>query len=200
MYQQVLDFWFGSDLQSLDALQNLNRRWFGKDPAFDADMQQRFSELHLQAAAGELDAWAQVPESCLALIVLLDQFSRNLYRGSASAFAQDAKALALAKQALAKGFDQQSAPAQRLFFYLPYEHSEELADQRLSEELTQALADAMADSQPEIHKIFEGYVDYARRHREVIERFGRFPHRNASLGRESTPEELAYLSQPGAGF
>ena len=151
-----------------------------------------FLALVDEAAAGRLDDWADRPEGLLALIVLLDQFPRNLFRNAPRAFATDAQALALAQQALAQGVDAQLMPVARAFIYLPFEHSEDLAMQDRAVALFSALA--------QHGEAFASYLDYAERHRDVIRRFGRFPHRNAILGRASTPEEIAFLARPGAGF
>jgi uncharacterized protein (DUF924 family) len=190
--QTVLDFWFG-DLQS-EASTYANRRklWFGKAPEFDQQIRDRFAALHQQAIAGELDDWQKTPEGCLALLIVLDQFSRNLWRNSSQAFANDAKALTLAQRAIAQGFDQQIAPIQRIFIYLPLEHSEDQAIQDQSVELFRGLS----TDNPELTDC----LDYAVKHQTVIKRFGRFPHRNAVLGRETTPEEAEFLQQPGSSF
>jgi uncharacterized protein (DUF924 family) len=182
---EVLDFWFGPEPG------RRRRQWFVKDPAFDAQIRGRFLEDHRRARAGELDAWLAAPESCLALVILLDQFPRNLFRGTPEAFAADARALAAARHALERGFDAGMPPARRLFFYLPFEHSENLDDQRRSVALAEPFRALPG---------FEDIHDYALRHLRVIERFGRFPHRNAVLGRESTPEEEEFLKQPGSSF
>jgi uncharacterized protein (DUF924 family) len=162
-------------------------RWFARDDAFDERVRARFADLHHRAARRELHAWRGHADGTLALVLVLDQFPRNLFRDSAHAFATDGLAREVADAALARGHDRTVDPALRLFFYLPFEHAESLADQDRSVALVEALGDAE-------------YLDYARRHRDAIRRFGRFPHRNAALGRRSTPEELEYLSQPGAGF
>jgi len=184
---EVLDYWFGAEPD----LAGRRHLWFGKDPEVDAEIRRRFDNLHRSALAGELDAWLAAAESALALVVVLDQFPRNMYRDTARAFAADAKALDYARQALDLGHDRQLLPVQRLFLYLPFEHSEDLDEQRRSVKLFAALDEeaGMADA-----------FDYALRHYCVIQRFGRFPHRNASLGRDSTPEELAFLQQPGSRF
>lgn len=188
-FREVLDFWFGR----VGTPEYCRPRdvWFKKDPAFDEAIRAHFLDLHRQAAAGQLQSWQAAPDSALALIVVLDQFSRNLFRGSSRAFAADAQALAVAQSAVTKGFDRLLAPVQRWFVYLPFEHAEDLALQRRSLELFESLRED-ADS--------AGTIDYARRHLEIIERFGRFPHRNAVLGRVSTPEEAEFLKQPGSGF
>jgi uncharacterized protein (DUF924 family) len=144
---------------------------------------------------GRLDAWSDSPPGALALAILLDQFPRNLHRGTAQAFAADAKAQEVARRAvLARRFDLALAPTARIFLYLPFEHGEAMADQDLSVALFEGLRDRPA------HRAPGGTIDYAWRHREVIARFGRFPHRNAALGRESTPAERAWLAVPGNGF
>lgn len=186
----VLEFWFGAPGSAEHG--SLRKCWFEKDPAFDADIRRRFLVLVDEAAAGRLDDWADRPEGLLALIVLLDQFPRNLFRDAPRAFATDAQALALAQQALAQGVDAQLMPVARAFIYLPFEHSEDLAMQDRAVALFAALA--------QHGEAFASYLDYAERHRDVIRRFGRFPHRNAILGRASTPEEIAFLARPGAGF
>ena len=178
--QELLQFWFDP---SLDEAQR-NQRWFGKDPAFDAAIRRRFLALHEEGAAGRLGAWAGAPRECLALVILLDQFPRNMFRGEARAFATDAAARAAARSLLPRAAE---LPAdERLFAYLPFEHSETLDDQRLACELCAPLGAEL--------------LRYAQRHREIIERFGRFPHRNAILGRASTPEEVEFLKEPGSGF
>jgi uncharacterized protein (DUF924 family) len=188
----ILLFWFGSP-ETADSTYAVRRKiWFSKDPDFDQQLRDRFGSTYEQAAADRLDHWQTAPASCLALILVLDQFPRNLFRRQATAFATDAKALTIAKQAIAQGFDQALAPIQRIFMYLPLEHSECLADQlqsvRLFGELVQDQAE-LADT-----------LDYAIRHRDVIERFGRFPHRNSFLGRPTTEAEAEFLKQPGSSF
>ena len=184
---EVLRFWFGSGETSGDR----RKHWFGKDGAFDAQIRSRFMALHEEAAAGLLTRWNDDAQSCLALIVLLDQFSRNIFRASARAFAADALALETARHAVARGYDTGMRPVERMFVYLPFEHGESLADQQRSCELMQPL-DAFAET--------DDAYRYALRHREIIERFGRFPHRNAVLGRVSTAQESEYLKQPGSRF
>jgi uncharacterized protein (DUF924 family) len=185
----ILEFWFGDDV-------TLPRpAWFQRDAAFDAAIRQRFAALVVPAREGALDGWAATPEGALALLILLDQFPRNLFRGSAEAFASDAHARQVARRAvLDDRHDLALHPNQRPFLYLPFEHSEALADQDLSV----ALFEGLRDFPPQ--RALGGGIDYAWRHRRVIERFGRFPHRNAVLGRGDSPAEAAYLAQPGAGF
>jgi len=159
------------------------QRWFRKDPTFDADFQRRFLATHEAAAAGALAGWQAEPEPALALVILLDQFPRNCFRATARVHATDIQALGVAGAAIDAGFDLRTEPALRLFFYLPYSHSESLADQDRAVELAARLP---GDSQA-----------HALGHREIVRRFGRFPHRNALLGRTSTREELTYLAAGG---
>ncbi len=159
-------------------------KWFLKDDGFDASIRQLFGPLHAQAAAGGKDDWAETPDGALALLLLLDQFSRNLYRGSPQAFAQDEKARQIARKAVEAGFDQTVDPAFRTFFYLPFTHSESILDQELCVRLSHRLPDP--DS-----------LRWARIHEKIIRRFGRFPHRNKVLGRHTTPAEQAFLDSGG---
>lgn len=179
----LLDFWFR------DAPRD--RRWFEKDAAFDREIRDRFLPTFEQAAAGRLDHWKAFPGGCLALIVALDQFPRNMFRGTPRAFASDDAALSAARHAVGSGFDRAMQPCERLFVYLPYEHAESLAEQEEACALTLPLA-----AYPETHDVHR----FAVAHRDIVARFGRFPHRNAILGRPSTPEELAFLRQPGSSF
>ncbi len=176
---EVVDFWFGPGMEE---------RWFKSDPTFDAEVRARLGALQERAAAGALGAWRDSADGCLALIVLLDQAPRNLFRDQARAFATDAAARELTGHAIERGFDQELPQGRRMFLYLPLEHSESLSDHETCVRLTAAL-----DEDPAWH-------DYAVRHRDIIARFGRFPHRNAALGRDSTPEELAFLERPGSSF
>jgi uncharacterized protein (DUF924 family) len=189
--EAVLEFWFPADPRRANAL------WWGKDAALDAEIRERFGPTLRAARAGELDAWAEAARGRLALIVVLDQMSRNIHRDSPEAFAADERARALTLTGLERGHDRELRPIERLFFYLPLEHSEALADQQRCVELMGALASEVEDAEREQ---FVGFVDYAVRHRDIIERFGRFPHRNAVLGRESTAAELEFLTQPGSSF
>ncbi len=180
----ALDFWFGAPPYTRRAA------WFTKSEAFDAEVRQRVGATVEAALAGTLPAaWAAEP---LAEILLLDQFTRNIFRGTPRAFAGDARARALARQLVDSGAHRALHPEQRPFAYLPFEHAEDLALQDESVRLFAALAAE--------HPAADDYLDYAERHRDVIRRFGRFPHRNAILGRESTAAELAFLATPGAGF
>jgi uncharacterized protein (DUF924 family) len=180
-----LSFWFGENPGAQRA------EWFRKDAAFDAQIRSRFGALHEAASSRELESWRAQAESMLALVVVLDQFSRNLFRGDPRAFAQDGYARECAGEALSRGDDERLLPVQRTFLYLPLEHSEDLADQERCIALMQKL-----EAFPET----KGLVVWAVKHRDVIARFGRFPHRNTALGRASTPEEVEFLKQPGSGF
>ena len=150
-----------------------------------------------RAAGGELDAWLGGLRGRLAMVLLTDQFPRNIWRGEAAAFAFDVLALRWAKETIARGLDRDARPIERVFLYLPLEHSEDLADQREAVRLFDALGGEVAAA---ARPAFAGYLDYARRHLEIIERFGRFPHRNAALGRETSPAEAEFLRQPGSRF
>jgi uncharacterized protein (DUF924 family) len=185
----LLDFWFGPP--GSDEREQSRAVWFASEPSFDAACRQHFLADHERAAAGSLTHWQAAPESCLALILLLDQLPRNLFRGSPLAYASDPLARQVARQALAAGFDACLPPVWRCFLYLPFEHSEDLADQAMSLRLYAGLPED--EDKPE-------QLDYARRHYEIIARFGRFPHRNAILGRASTAEEEAFLRQANASF
>ena len=183
----VLTFWFGAG-----SIRGQSRsEWFRKDPAFDEEIRARFLGLHEEAARGECSHWHDSADSCLALVVVLDQFPRNMFRNAARAFFTDPLARATARHALSQRFDNAMRPVERMFMYLPFEHSESIADQDLCAQLMQPLA-----AFPETRDI----PLWAEKHRTIIARFGRFPHRNAALGRASTPEELAFLKQPGSGF
>jgi uncharacterized protein (DUF924 family) len=183
----VLHFWFGPSSERGKA----HKRWFVRNDAFDREIRERFLPLYEEAAAGKLAHLKESAADCLALIVLLDQFPRNMFRGTPRAFATDAMALGAARHAVARGFDRELLPVERLFVYLPFEHSEALEDQERCCELTKPL-----DAHPETNDVYR----YALAHRDIIRRFGRFPHRNAILGRASTPEEIEFLKGPGSSF
>lgn len=193
----VLDFWFGTQASDTATAQSRKTLWWSKDATADADIRNRFGALVETAAAGGLQAWAAEPRGRLALILLFDQFPRNMYRDTPRAFAYDPLARELALAGIASGADRSLRAIERVFFYLPLEHAEmpELQDRSVA--LFTALAAGVPDAD---RKTFSGYVDYAVRHRDVIHRFGRFPHRNPILGRDSTPEETEFLKQPGSSF
>ncbi|MBW7849722.1 MAG: DUF924 domain-containing protein [Rhodospirillales bacterium] len=183
--RSVVDFWFGAP--DSEGYGKFRPEWFKVDAAFDAEIRRRFLHIWRTAAAGELGFLSESPEGCLALVLILDQFPRNMFRGTPEAFATDPHACRIADQALEKGFDDALLPVQRIFIYLPFEHAEDLALQERCVDLMAALGDDLA-------------LDYAVRHRDIIARFGRFPHRNAILGRPSTPEEIEFLKQPNSSF
>lgn len=185
--QDVLDFWFADENTV---------RWFVRDPQFDEVVRTRFGDTLEAAATGVLDPWTITPHGWLALLIVLDQFSRNIYRGDARAFAQDDRAQALVLAGLERRDDEALAPLERVFAYLPLEHAEDLALQWRSVTLFRALA---LQASPGARGQYENFLDYARRHCEVVTRYGRFPHRNAVLARPSTPDERAYLAE-GGGF
>lgn len=169
--QDVLDFWFSPDMEP---------HWFAKSDAIDARIRDQFAATYEAAHRRELDHWAETPDGALALIVVLDQFPRNIFRGTGRAFESNDIALDHARAAVDAGFDQNLDTRQRAFLYLPFEHSEDLPDQTRSVELFEALGDP-------------GYLDYAVQHRDIIQKFGRFPHRNAALDRQNTPDEDEFL-------
>lgn len=189
----VLDFWFGEP--GSPAFGVASPRWFGRDDAFDAQILARFGTTLEAARRGERDAWMATPLGTLALVIVLDQFSRNVCRGRALAFAADARALDAARRLVATGAHLSLPTAEhRAFAYLPFEHAETLDAQRESVRLFEALAHEMGQQGK------GSYLDYARRHAAVIERFGRFPHRNEALGRATTDDERVFLREPGSSF
>lgn len=178
--QEILDFWFGSK-------PGVNRKeWFKKDPAFDQEIKTKFLKTYELAAAEKLSEWKNTPEGTLALIIVLDQFPRNMFRGSPRAFATDTLALRCAMEGVRKHFDPRVLPVQRTFYYLPYEHSEKMAHQQTSVRLFQDL---------ERNTELTGLALYALKHFAVIKKFGRFPHRNSILGRKSSPAEKSFISK-----
>lgn len=183
--EEVLAFWFGNTPGER------RKAWFVKDAAFDEEIRSRFLPLYESAAAGSLARWTESVHGALALIVATDQFARNMFRGSARAFATDPVALATAKRAVESSWDKGMLPVERMFVYLPFEHSESLAEQDRSVALFAPLNGFSETSDA---------VEYAERHRAIVKRFGRFPHRNAALGRPDTPAEIEFLKQPGSGF
>ena len=174
----ILDFWFSPAARQL---------WFAKDAEFDAEIARRFAAAWQRVADGDIGGWPRTATGALALVILLDQFPRNMFRDTAGAFATDKAARLLADEALAHDLDAELPPEQRRFLNLPFMHSEDVADQRRAVDLFARDGDANS-------------LDYARRHFAIVERFGRFPHRNATLGRLTTPEEAAFLKEPGSSF
>ncbi len=177
-FSEVLDFWFDRRVKPL---------WFKKSEEFDREIKERFEPVYLQAKTGELDQWRIVPQSSLALIIVLDQFPRNMYRQTPQAFATDDKAVEVTKYAIARNYQQSLTSEQQIFLYMPLMHSEERSEQALCVELFTKLGK-------------EENLKFALKHQKIIDRFGRFPHRNQILGRESTPAEKEFLTQPGSSF
>jgi uncharacterized protein (DUF924 family) len=195
--EQIIEYWFGTDLDDGATAKARAPLWWSKNPHADAEIKQRFEmDLTLAANVG-LAHWRSTPHGWLALILLTDQFPRSIYRDSAKAFAFDPMALALCHDGLAAQIDAQLRPIERVFFYLPLEHSEQLADQDKS---VAHFATLLARVSPQWRNAFAEYLDFATRHREVIRRFGRFPHRNAILGRISAAEEVTFLKTAGSSF
>jgi uncharacterized protein (DUF924 family) len=176
--QAVLDFWF---------VESGPEKWYVKDEAFDGEIRERFGPVYRRAYDGELGDWIESPEGCLALVIVLDQFPRNMFRDDPRAFGTDAHARILLQYALDKGFDKALDSRQRQFLYMPLQHSENWRDQEMSVKLNATLGN-------------DGVLKFARAHKDIIDRFGRFPHRNAVLGRGSTAEETEFLAQPGSSF
>ena len=194
----LLQFWFGTaphDAQTTWVTQR--QRWFGKDAALDAEIRNRFGGLYDRAAERALTDWERTPQGRLALIVLLDQCPRNMFRATRQAFATDGLALEQAQAMIDAGDDLRLHAIERVFVYLPFEHAEDDAAQQRSVLLFTALRNAVPESG---RTLFDNFLGYAVRHRDVIASFGRFPHRNAALGRPSTPQEEAFLQRPGSGF
>lgn len=174
--EDIVGFWFAKSAQAL---------WFNATPEFDQDLRERFLTTYRAAAAGQLADWEHTPTGALALTIVLDQFPLNMFRGQPESFATEATARAVADRAIARGFDERLTPSERMFLYLPFMHSETLADQERSVQLFEPLG-------------LKESLYFACHHRDLIGRFGRFPHRNAILGRNNTDEELAYLASPEA--
>jgi uncharacterized protein (DUF924 family) len=192
---QVLNFWFGDD--RLKSAENMER-WFSKDKSFDAEIKSQFGAMVEEASNGGFDHWGKTAQGALALVILLDQFRRNIYRESAEAFSHDSHARRIAETAIEKGLDQELNPIERCFLYLPLEHAEDLSAQNRSVELFTKLAEEVSGADEE--DVFKTTLDYALRHREIIERFGRFPHRNDVLGRTPTDRETEFLKTPNSAF
>lgn len=174
----ILSFWFAQENRA---------RWFKGDSSFDAEITQRFAKVYEEAKTGALSDWRRESQSALALVIALDQFPRNMFRGSSQAFATDEQALSIAKESIASKFDEKLNDDERQFLYMPFMHSENLVEQEHGMSLFSSLGDPNA-------------MEYMRRHRDIIARFGRFPHRNAVLGRKTTAEEAAFLTQPDSSF
>ena len=195
--ESILDFWFGSNPDDMTAAKERSDLWWAKNKATDDEIRFRFETYVILADSEQLKDWLTTPRGRLALIILTDQFPRNIYRDTAQAFSCDQKALTWCIEGLEQKIDRELRPIERVFFYLPLEHAEYIEHQDLS---VKCFGELVSKANAEQKALFEGYLDFAVRHRQIIERFGRFPHRNRVLARESTPEELAFLAEPGSSF
>jgi uncharacterized protein (DUF924 family) len=193
----VLSFWFGELDSEGRASQETTARWWKKDETFDQEIRERFGTLHSELVRAVYGDWLATPRGRLAAVIVLDQFSRNLFRGSARSFAGDAQALEIATQGIVQGSDRALAFDERACFYMPFVHSEKLDDQERGIELFTAFRNELEGAKRER---IDDYIQSAERHRDIVKRFGRFPHRNGLLGRASTPEETEFLKQPGSSF
>ena len=194
----ILDYWIGAANDDHLLANRRHKLWFAKSTKTDAFITRNFAETHSALNTDLAAEWTKTgPRSRLAAIIVLDQFSRNMFRDTPLAFESDSLALQLAKEGLARGDDEQLAEVERSFFYMPFEHAESLPEQHECIRLFEGL---VVDSRSTFKPMCTSSLDYAHRHRDIIAKFGRFPHRNSILGRENTPEETEYLSKPGAGF
>jgi uncharacterized protein (DUF924 family) len=194
--ESILDFWFGALQNDFDFPEEKAKLWFRGGEAFNEAIRKQFSGDVQQARKGELDAWQKTPRGTLALIILLDQFTRNLNQDH-EAFTADPKALAIARESITKGFDVRLKRVERAFLYLPFEHAEDLKMQERSVQLFDALVTGAPAS---VDLMYQNMLEFARQHHKIVERFRRFPHRNEALGRTSTPEELQFLKESGLSF
>ncbi len=195
--EDILEYWFGDSVRDPSKVAGRMGFWFGDDPARDADMRQRWGELVSAASEGKLDFWTRTPRGRLAVLILLDQMRRNIYRGTAEAFRRDGRARYLMRDGVSRLMDLKLTPIERVFFYMPLQHAESLDDQELAVDRFLQLEHEVANDHREI---FAGFRKYAQLHRDIIARFGRFPHRNAILGRRDTSEEVAWLAGGGERF
>ena len=195
--QRVLNFWFSdSELDAIKIDSRMNR-WFGSDEKLDREIEAGFGDLVHKASKGALMDWAETPEGRLALIILLDQFRRNIFRGTAEAYARDRLALKICVEGTVNGHYKKLSPMQRMFFFMPLQHAESLKVQENSVRVYSTLAKRVSDT---LKETFLTTAQFAELHRDIIERFGRFPHRNPALGRENTPDENTYLSGEAPSF
>ena len=195
--QDVLDFWFGDSDQNTQTVDSRMERWFSSDAELDADIEAQFGELVERASTGELQHWAEEPEARLALIILLDQFRRNIYRGTPDAFALDGVSLKLCVEGTIAGVHDQLTPEQRIFFFMPLQHAESLKIQDKSVSIYNALAESVTGT---LRETFATCAQFAELHRDIIAEFGRFPHRNVILRRENSSAEATYLSADAPSF
>jgi uncharacterized protein (DUF924 family) len=195
--EDVLDFWFGELNELGCSSPEHRRRWWTKSDAFDEAIKGHFLTDYEAIAAGDWDTWRNTARGTLAYIIVLDQFSRNMFRGTANMFVADELAREACSEGLDAGFDAELEFDERVFFYLPLEHSESMKHHHRSIELLSGLVDGCAES---LEADARNYLDFAKQHKTIVERFGRFPHRNETLGRASTPEEIEFLEEPGSAF
>ena len=195
--QRILDFWFSAAELDAPQIDSRMERWFGSDPALDQQIRAEFGPLVERALAGEFDSWAATAEGRLALILLLDQFCRNIHRGSAMAFAGDKRALKLCIEGSMGNEYRTLSPVQRVFFFMPLQHAESAGVQDKSVRIYNALAEGVSDT---LRETFLTFAQFAELHRDIVARFGRFPHRNRVLGRSNTPEEDSYLAADAPSF
>jgi len=196
---KILNFWFGNLKDNEIPSEECRRIWWIKDDENDKKIKDYFENDLALAVKGNLEDWRLTPSGTLALILLLDQFSRNIYRDMLRAFSQDQKAIEISISGIEKGFDTKLHPAQRIFFYMPFMHSEDMGMQEKSIECYRNLKELFT-TPPPLANMVSGSYDFAKRHYAIIKRFGRYPHRNLILGRESTPEEVRFLAEPGSSF
>ncbi len=196
-YEAIIEFWLGDASSSAEELKRRSRVWFSADPKLDQEIELRFGTLLGNEAAEVYDSWQATPRGRLALIILFDQFPRNIHRGTADAYAYDEKALDLSQTGIDAGMDQSLEPLERMFFYMPLQHAEAPGPQERSLTTFRALAESCP---PDRRQFFKLSLDFAREHRDLIARFSRFPHRNRAMVRESTAEEITYLEGGGKTF
>jgi uncharacterized protein (DUF924 family) len=197
MPDTILEYWFGTNPDDAVVAKERSGLWWSKDRSTDDEIRRRFEIYVILADSEQLKDWLATPRGRLALIILTDQFPRNIYRDTAQAFSYDIKALTWCIEGLEKKIDRELRPIERVFFYLPLEHAEYIEHQDLS---VKCFGELVSTAPTEQRPIFEEYLNYAVRHRQIIDRFGRFPHRNEILKRESTAVELAFLAEPGSSF
>lgn len=197
--RRILDFWFGDLKDGGVPPREISRIWWAKDLTVDEYIRKNFEADLIKAGEGKLRGWEWTPVGTLAMIILLDQFSRNIYRDKPEAFSRDSRALDIASRGIQNGFDKVLHPVMRIFFYMPFMHSENIEIQKRSLGLYRGLEKEFR-SPPDLAEMLSSCLDYAEKHYAIIERFGRYPHRNLILGRESTPEEEEFLKQPGSSF
>ena len=195
--EAVLEKWFGPESSREFPPDSIRAQWWAKNNSFDAELRRDYGSALEQGVSGELESWRSTALGCVALIVLFDQFARNIHRGKAEMYRYDPLAVELSKTMIEEGSDQKIGFFERLFVYMPLMHAESLQDQKQCIEKIDELADEATDP---AKSIFSSNLKYAYQHKEIVARFGRFPHRNAILGRDSTPEELEFLRQPGSSF